>query len=455
MWRTMEKICKRPLDSCRNLSPVYRCRRPHTCGKAAGGLLLLCAVLSFVPATAADIRELTEEAYRNNQELVSLEEKVKALYTEAPYSGSLQDPVIGIGLVNVPVDSFDLDQEAMTQKQLFVSQKFPWFGTLGLKQQESELRALEADALFQAKRREVAARLAGSLYDLGFLIKSLEVNNNLQSMVTQILRIAETRYSTGEGLQQDILAGQVQLSELVDEKISLSSREKAIRAEIGAILNRPEVYADSSPEIPEEPLKLPGPEVLKRVALQFNPELAAKKTAVDVARVELELAEKAYLPDFDLRLSYGQREDNPADGSDRADFVSAVVAFSVPLYKTTRQDTKFAATEQRLTAAEKSLLGFKNTLSQNIHQLLAEIEGARQNYDLYQNALAVQAANLADASLVAYSVGKVEFNTMLSARLRLLRVELTAEKYRYQSYKKLTALEQLIGTDLDALEGMQ
>ena len=41
--------------------------------------------------------------------------------------------------------------------------------------------------------------------------------NNLKALVTQMLRVAETRYATGEGLQQDILTGQVQHSELIDE----------------------------------------------------------------------------------------------------------------------------------------------------------------------------------------------------------------------------------------------
>ena len=71
-----------------------------------------------------------------------MEKNAQALRAEAPFSGSLQDPVVGIGLLNLPVDTFDFDQEPMTQKQLFASQKFPWFGTLDLRQQASELKAL-------------------------------------------------------------------------------------------------------------------------------------------------------------------------------------------------------------------------------------------------------------------------------------------------------------------------
>jgi cobalt-zinc-cadmium efflux system outer membrane protein len=411
-------------------------------------LVAVSASIVRAASQSTDLTSLVEEAYHNNQELLSMEENARALRAEAPFAGSLQDPVIGIGLLNLPVDSLAFDQEPMTQKQLFASQKFPWFGTLDLRQQVSELKALEADFQVRTKRLEVAKSLAGAWYDLGFIGKGLEVNENLKTIVTQVLRVAETRYATGEGLQQDILAGQVQHSELIDEGVNLESRERVVRAQIGSLLNRNGFFEEDGPGAIDEPGAIPDRALLNRVALQLNPLVQARKVAIDRAKVEVQLAEKAYLPDFDLRLAYGQRED-------RADFLSATVAMTVPLWQSTSQDSKLAAAAKRLTAAERSLLGLRQTLPHSIDRLLAEIEGAKEKYLLFHGALSVQAANLADASLSAYSVGKVEFNTMLSARVRLLRIELQAENYKYQIYKKLAELEELIGTKLSSLEGLK
>lgn len=411
---------------------------------------MVAASVSMVRAAPlpTDLTSLIEEAYQNNQDLLSMEENAQALRAEAPFAGSLQDPVIGIGLLNIPVNSFVFDQEPMTQKQLFASQKFPWFGTLDLRQQVSELKAQEAAFQVRTKRLEIAKSLAEAWYDLGFVSKGLEVNENLKTIVTQVLRVAETRYATGEGLQQNILAGQVQHSELIDEGVNLKSRERVIRAKIGSLLNRSGFFEDAGPLALVEPVEILDRELLNRVALQLNPLVQARKVAIDRAKVEVQLAEKAYLPDFDLRLAYGQREDRP-------DFLSATVAMTVPLWQSTSQDSKLAGAEKRLTAAERSLLGLRQTLPHSIDRLLVEIEGARENHLLFHKALSVQAANLADASLSAYSVGKVEFNTMLSARIRLLRIELQAENYKYQIYKKLAELEELVGTKLSSLEGLK
>lgn len=411
-------------------------------------LLMTSLAGAYAAGEPSKLTSLIDEAFRNNQELLSMEANAEALRAEAPFAGSLQDPVVGIALLSVPVDSFALDQEPMTQKQLFASQRFPWFGTLDLRQQVSELKALEADFQVQGKRLEIARSLAGAWYDLGFIRKSLETNENLKALVTQVLRVAETRYATGKGLQQDILAGQVQHSELIDEGVNLASRERVVRAGIGRLLNRGDFFAEDGPVALDDPDEIPHRELLGRVALQFNPLVQARRAAIDRARVDVQLAEKAYLPDFDLRLGYGQREDRP-------DFLSATVGITVPLWQSKRQDSQLAAAEKRLIAAQKSLLGIRQTLPHTIDQVLAEIDGARENHQLFREALSLQAAHLADASLAAYSVGKIEFNTMLSARIRLLRIELMAENYKYQLYKKVAELEELIGTNLSSLEGVQ
>lgn len=415
-----------------------------------GVALLWAMLISFANiaggASSPEITVLVEEAYLNNQELLSMAQNAQALRAEAPFAGSLQDPVIGFGIANLPVDSFAFDQEPMTQKQLFAAQKLPWFGTLDLRQQVSQLKAMEAELQVQSKKLEITKDLTAAWYDLGFTEKSLEINENLKAIVTQMLRVAETRYVTGEGLQQDILTGQVQHSELIDEGIKLASRERVIRAQLGSLLNRGDLFTENGPLVVGEPGKIPAQEVLNKAALQLNPLIQQKRLAMDRATIEVQLAEKAYMPDFDVRLTYGQREERP-------DFLSASVAMTVPLWQSTSQDSKLAGAKNRLTAAEKSLHGLNLTLPHSIERVLAEITGARENYTLFRDALTVQAAQLADAALAAYSVGKIEFTTMLSARIRLLRIQLQAEKYKYQIVTKKAELEELLGAGLSSLEG--
>jgi hypothetical protein len=45
-------------------------------------------------------------------------------------------------------------------------------------------------------------------------------------------------------------------------------------------------------------------------------------------------------------------------------------------------------------------------------------------------------------------VGKVNFNTMINAQIRLVRFELQSENYLFSLYKKRAELKELLGTPL-------
>jgi hypothetical protein len=46
-------------------------------------------------------------------------------------------------------------------------------------------------------------------------------------------------------------------------------------------------------------------------------------------------------------------------------------------------------------------------------------------------------------------VGKVEFNTMINAKIRVLRFERQAQRYLYSVYQKRAELEEVLGSSLE------
>jgi len=431
-------------------TPGERMRRAAAVTALAA--LALAALMAFAaPANAgnAALETLVAEALDENQELAAMRRTAEGLRAEAPFAGSLKDPRLGIGLANVPTDSFELDQEAMTQKQLFISQQVPWFGTLALSEQAALLKAQRQDALVRAKALELTRAVTQAWYDLAFVEQSLAANERLQALVTQALRVAETRYATGKGLQQDILSGQVQLSELLDERAALTGRQRALTERLGALVQSDGPLPQPDPQAaPAAPETLPDSEDLGRRALAANPMLAARRTDVDAASVGVELAQKAYYPDMDFRLTYGQRDEDPKTGLDRSDFLSGAASFSIPLWQATRQDSQLAGAQKKLEAARRSLASVERSLPHQVQGLAAEYAGYAESHDLLQKALTLQAAQWADASLAAYEVGKVPFETMLSARVRLIRYQLRTDRSHYEQLKKLAELEELLGGPL-------
>ena len=403
--------------------------------------LLLAESPVWVPQP---LNDLIAEGLRNNKELQGMEATLEGLRHEIAYAGSLDDPQIGLGLLNLPTDTFDFSQEPMTQKQILISQKVPWFGKLGLKSQNQALKALRQEALIDVRRLELARKIAVAYYELGFIVESLAINERLANLVAQLLRVAETKYTTGEGIQQNVLQAQVEQSTLLDEKIMLEEKKRLQEDSINELLNRESftpVAAPERPALPEFDLHL---EALQQQSLQGNPWLGVRQAELARAEVEIELAKKDFWPNMDFRAAYGQREDDPT-GRDRADFFSATVMFNIPLWQKSRQQPKLAATRKELEAAKKSYGNLVATLPHRVDALVTEIRTSRENYKLYTDALLIQAEQWARSSLAGYEVGKVAFDTMINSQIRVLRLELKADRYLFAVYQKQAQLGEVLG----------
>ncbi len=103
------------------------------------------------------------------------------------------------------------------------------------------------------------------------------------------------------------------------------------------------------------------------------------------------------------------------------------------------------ATLKARDAAEKSHRNLLKSLPHQVDALVTEIHDTQENYNLFKEALLLQADQWARSSQSAYEVGSIEFNTMIGAHIRLLRFELQADNYLYDVYKKRAELEEVLG----------
>jgi len=420
-------------------------------------LAFIVAVVAFVtPSNSAaepsiwappQLAMLIEEGLAKNQDIQSLVSKVESLKEEISFAGSLNDPRIGLGLLNLPTDTFRFDQEPMTQKQIFIAQKIPWFGKLNLRSQQAAINAIHQEAILEAKRLELSRQIASAYYDLGFVSSGQKINERLINMLTQLLKVSETRYASGQGLQQDVLQAQVEVSKLLDEQITLDKKRRMLEDQINSLLNRESFIPVTPPENLKYPDTVLEEKNLQTLALTMNPWLKVKLAEIDLAGTEIELAHKDYWPDVDFMVAYGQRDDTQT-GQDRADFISTSVVMNIPLWQKTRQNKKLGATKLRHKAASQSYQNLVNSLPHKIDALVTDIRNLQKNYKLITGALIVQAEQWARSSLTAYEVGKVNFNTTINAQIRLLHFELQSENYLFSLYKKRSELEEVLGTPL-------
>jgi len=217
----------------------------------------LILVLQFLSALVqADDSELTLQAaldiaVKDNPSLAAIQARSEALAAIPSQVGTLPDPVISFNSVNLPVDTFDTRQENMTQLQGGISQAIPFPGKLALREQAADYEAQAASHDVTEVRWLLLRDVKKIWWALYYLDRAIEIIHVNQDLLRQFVEIAQTKYEVGEGLQQDVLLAQLELSKLFDTELVLIGARENAEAQLNALLDIP---ADNKIRIPSSSL---------------------------------------------------------------------------------------------------------------------------------------------------------------------------------------------------------
>ena len=188
--------------------------------KSLGSVLVpLLLLLLFSPvraegqssAPSLNLSQLVEEALQNNPEILSAKKRWEVFVERVPQASALEDPMLGFGIVNLPTN-FSFREEDMTMKELFVSQKVPFPGKRPLMREMAEKEAEAVSIEIDDKANKVIKDVKTAYFDLSHVYRAREVTQRNKGILETLAKIADTRYSTGEGVQQDVLKAHVETS---------------------------------------------------------------------------------------------------------------------------------------------------------------------------------------------------------------------------------------------------
>jgi cobalt-zinc-cadmium efflux system outer membrane protein len=418
------------------------------------GALLFFFVLIYGPAAFPEgpgagtvLDGLIEEAVGNNPELKALKGKVEAFEEKPSQVKSLDDPRLSLALMNVPVDTFRFDQEPMTQKQISLMQKLPFPGKLQIKADMAERDVEIARQEFAEKRNGIVMQVKVVYRNLLFTDKAVEIAERNRELLREFINIAETRYSTGSGLLQDVMRSQLELTRMTDRILTLEQKRQTLTARLNTLLNRPvETPFEGTGETTRTGFSLAFDD-LRKIAEENRPALIGLKNQVDRYHLAHRLAGREYYPDFDLGVSYGQRDDNQADEK-MSDFMSAFVTVNIPLWYKTNESKKVAEEEANMRRSGEQYNSARNEIYFQIKDILTEIEKYDREIDLYKTGLIPQGTLSLESALAAYKVNKVDFLTLVNNQMALYNYEIEYIRVITDRENKLAELETAVGARL-------
>ena len=411
------------------------------------------------PVTAGPVTPigpLVSEALRHNADIATARAESEAARQRVAPASAFEDPMLEVGVINAPIP-LSLRREDMTMKMLGLSQKLPFPGKRALRRSvalaDSDSVALAVDETVNRVVRDVRV----SYEDLRLVLTSQRLVSETLATLNQLVSIAQARYEVGQATQSDSLQAQIQVVKMQQEILRLSQEETMRRSELQQLLGRTD--GDATPIVPTAAALLDmsaDSASLQRLALEQRPQLKSLASLIEKSDRELDLAHREYFPDFEVRFNYGQRE-RSLDGMPRDDMISLTVAVNLPLWRKSRLEPRVAeATAMRHQAASMAESQRLETRA-GIQRELAIERQQREAASLYRATLMPQTVAAFESALAAYRVGRVDFLTLLEARMRIYETGIGEAEAIAAHNKSVAQLDFLSGRapGTDALETPQ
>src|SRR5213594_3324520 len=304
------------------------------------------------------LQSLVAEALARNPTAAQRQAAVRAATLRIRPAGSLPDPMLTVGVMDLVLPHFEFNQSDFTEADVELSQEIPWPGSLGARSGVMRAAGAGARAEQGAARRELATAMAVAYYRLEYTVTALETLRHQRELLEAAVQLSTTRYATGAAPQSDPLQAKLARDRLRSEEFALESERVAALAALNSLRNR--APGDSVPVSSIDLAALraaaatqPPADSLVALALATHPRLAARRAAVDAATRTIQVERLGARPDFTLSARYGYRP--VSFGFDFPDFFSAFVGVRLPIWAWRKQNRLADAARADSTGAAAGL----------------------------------------------------------------------------------------------------
>ncbi|HLH75800.1 MAG TPA: TolC family protein [Candidatus Binataceae bacterium] len=392
-------------------------------------------------AAAQTLPSLVAEALADSPLIIAARHKWQAAQKVPLQEASLPDPQVTFQNLAVgnPIPGHDLQSNNFAYLGYGVTQEVPFPTKLGLRGSIAREQARWAWEAYQAQRRALIEQVRESYFELFYLAKSRELLHRTYQQFRGIANITRAQYEVGTARQQDVLKAQLEMTSILDELQTAREGFEQGQANLKAMVGRdPDSPDIAIGEVTPTLFKLDQHQ-LRQLALAASPVLKQAQALEDKSEQALRLARQSYIPDLSLSYMYQNT------GSRFPDYYMATVGLSIPLYFWRKQTPAIdqAGAEQESAHAQTFATRLE-VLAQAQNQWVA-IQTTQRVSKIYHDGLLPQARATLQSALAAYRVGKVDFQTLLSAEIDLLRLE--QEYYRVVADHEIAIarISQIIG----------
>jgi outer membrane protein TolC len=383
---------------------------------ATACLWLIAAPRVSHAQAALSLPDALDIAVARSRQVDAQDQSIIAMKEMGVAAGQLPDPVLKLGIDNVPADGpdrFSVARDFMTMRRIGVMQEITRSDKRKLKaeryEREADRAAAEKSAAIAILHKDTAVAWLDRYYlerMRGVVVsQAQEANLEIQS--------AESAYRAGRGSQVDVYSARASRVALDDRLSELDRKLKntntMLERWIGIAVQLP---LGGAPDISKVPLA--GHSLEQDI--EGHPEIAMLARQVAIAQTETELARANKQADWSVEVAYQQR------GPAYSNMFSVGVSVPLQWNAKNRQDREVAsktALTQRAQAQQQDMV---RAHVAEVRSMLNEWDNGRERVARYERELVPLAKDRTEAALAAYRGGKSDLSSVLAARRNEIEV---------------------------------
>lgn len=379
------------------------------------------------------LADLEAIAVAENPSLVKAAARVEAARGDWVQAGLLPNPVAGYSASEVG------NEGRGGQQGGFVGQEVITAGKLRLSRGVAAQEIKVAEAEFMAQRLRVLSDVRINFYEVMIAQRRVEISQELVGVSQRAADTAKAFLEREEGNRVDLLQARVEASSarilLENSQNDYFASWRRLAAVIGSSMMEPvPLTGDLETDLPE----LSFDEAMGQLRAG-SPELVAVQSGVNRARVAVDRAFAARIPNVDLQGSV--QHDNVTHNE------IANVQIGVPLPFWNRNQGGIRRARAELAGAQGDVQRMELSLQQRLASAYQRYANARQQVDRYKREILPDAQSSLELVTNGYKQGEFGFLTLLTSQRTFFQTNLAYLESLRQLRESRAAIDGMLLTD--------
>lgn len=356
-----------------------------------------------VAATPLTLDQALELAVRRSESARSARAGIASATQSAQAAGQLPDPMLRVGIDNVPVtgpDRLSTTRDFMTMKRIGISQEWVSADKRAARQAAAQAAVGREQAQLQSQIADARLQTALAFVDAFYAAEALKLTQLMEHHAREEVAAARARLASSNGSGQEVLALTAAWAIAEDDSAEVLQQQAAAEVSLERWIGIDAIEFATLPQ-----LTRPQPDAF----VQGHPVVLGKQQDVRVAQLEAAAVATNRRPNWSWEASYGQR-------TGYSDMLSVGVSIPLPVAPGARQDRDTAAKLALVDKAEAELAEARRGARAEYDTLVSSAQLLEGRIRQYGDSVLLYTQQRVAAATAAYRSNQGTLLTLFEAR---------------------------------------